>query len=365
MRTEAPEVTGQSRRLLLRFGVWLQTGGRHAQSLLFHRWCPDGEKDSLALNTGKDFAKLTVWFEPRECSNASLSAEKLTDEEIPRVGVIASGPLHGSLELSGGFSDEELEAVIGDTKGPAYESLGKKIANKWIGPPLIDFLSILRLNYGQYWIDKFELWNSEKETIGSYCRTRLNLRWRTADGAAWKEFEPGEAVTRLVAVAPAKETLAQYLTPQDWAALSDAVDARYKPPLAAMILTRAHQAADTGSLSDGFVIAVTALQIAITELFREIELKEKGRESLQQKLLKAVSLSADVEKGQLRLAIKAISMRNTIVHAGFEPKGDSTPCLYALIAVTGSLLPGPKFIFPSAHHGNLEMPAEEWEKDGP
>jgi hypothetical protein len=353
----------EPKRLFLRFAVRLRTHETFSSSLLFHRWFPDGEGDALSLNTGKAFAKLKVWFERSEGSKSGPSKEKLSAETLSRIGVIESGPLRGALDLSGGFSEKEFEAVTGDKKGTEYESIGRKIAAKWIAPPVRDFLNILRVNYGQYWIDDFELWNADYESIASYCTGPLNLHWRIDEDAPWKRFVPGDNEVRLQGVLGSrKEFYTEYLTHEDWGAIGKAAASDYEPPVEAWILARAHRAAETDSLSDAFVIAVTALEIAIDRILREIDFQRSGRENLQERLLKAASLSSDIGKGELRSAVKAIAVRNKIVHSGFEPKANSKPLLYSLIRATASFLSGPGFVFPSAHHGNLEISPDEWEK---
>ena len=69
-------------------------------------------------------------------------------------------------------------------------------------------------------------------------------------------------------------------------------------------------------------------------------------------LRKAISLGVD--------PIKAIKMRNKIVHEGWNPPDSTRVELFGLLNTIAALLSGPRFRFPSANPGNAIMPPEKW-----
>jgi hypothetical protein len=59
-------------------------------------------------------------------------------------------------------------------------------------------------------------------------------------------------------------------------------------------------------------------------------------------------------------SIKAIKMRNDVIHEGWDPTEKAKDELDGLLRTVSALLPGPRFRFPSTHSGNTVAPEEKW-----
>jgi hypothetical protein len=58
--------------------------------------------------------------------------------------------------------------------------------------------------------------------------------------------------------------------------------------------------------------------------------------------------------------IKAIKMRNDVIHEGWDPTENAKDELAGLLRTVSTLLPGPRFRFPQLHSGNTLAPEEKW-----
>lgn len=343
---------------------------------LFHRWLPDGEKHAIVLNTGDPDTNLKVWFE--RCGfvdsgghiRFDYKRQEVDTKIIPMQAILDAGPLIGILEIRG-LSSEELapiqEKQVGDSK---YITLGKKIVKKWVVPPVARFLDILRTNYGQYWIRKLEKWDSRKESLGSYCSSKLQLKWSLNGGRTWERFEPDKREVRLTVTV--RRNFREYLTEEDWHELSKVVEEEYDPSLAAFTLARTHLLLDQENLKHAFVEGVSALELALEEFIHQ---KLHGANSLHDSMsafwnlslpTRVITVATILGKPPLQIierATKAIDIRNRIVHEGYDPPDTSKQQLRDLLETVSTLLSGPQFRFPSANPGNALMSIEQWARE--
>ena len=366
--------------LLLKFGINLE---EYSLSIiaqhhgpLFHRWLPDGEKDAIVLDTGDSNIELRVWFERRGfVDNGFIKFDykrrEVNPEIIPKQAILDAGPLWGLLKIQG-LSEEELaplwENAIGDDR---YVALGKKVVKNLLYPPVARFLNILRTNYGQYWIRELEKWDSREESLGHYCKS-LNLKWSLDGGKTWTDFFPNNslATPRALEIRMGK-SFPEFPTKEDWQKLAKVVRDGYEPSLAAFILARAHQFLDQGSLKYAFIEGVSALELALNEFIRQ---KLDGADSLLGSMkafwnlpLSAQAITVATILGKIPLqdieyTIKAIDMRNKVIHEGWSPPDNAKVELSGLLNTVAALLKGPRFRFPSANPGNAIMPPEDWEQ---
>jgi hypothetical protein len=262
--------------LKLKFGINLEDYQYSKLALhhgpLFHKWLPNGEKDSIRLESGDTNVDIKIWFEQRGYMDNGLiefsyDRREINPEIISTQAILDAGPLMGMLEIRG-ISEEEViplrKNMIGDYR---YIALGKIIVNNWIYPSVFRFLNILRTNYGQYWIREIKEWDSRKESLGSYCRM-LNLNWSLDEDTNWKTFQPEKSVLKLEIVL--NKDFSEYLTEKDWIDLSKIVQEKYDPPLSVFQLMRAHQLSDEGNLKHAFIEGVSALEIALHELIHYV-----------------------------------------------------------------------------------------------
>lgn len=343
---------------------------------LFHRWLPDNMRDAIIIDTGKANTKLKIWFERFGFLSGSFitfdkNRQEVNPEMIPLQAVIEAGPLMGLLEIQE-VSEVDLvplrENKIGDE---LYVKLGKRIVIDLIYPSIVRFINLLRINYGQYWIQELEEWDSRNESLGNYCRNRLNLKYSLDNETSWSDFIPDKSIINLKSLLNPNKVFYEYLTKKDWQELDNAIQGKYKPSLGAITLSRTNQFSDDGNLRYAFIEGVNALEIAISEFFEQ---KLNGEKSLNDtiKAFKDLNLRAQVialgstlnmPLEDIKNAVKAIDTRNKVVHEGKTPVGEYTKNeLSGLSNVIKKLLTGPGFKFPKANPGNLIMSLEDWNK---
>lgn len=346
---------------------------------LFHRWLPDGMKDAIILDTGEPNAVLKVWFERMGFVNNGFIKfdyvrREVDPEIIPMQAILKAGPLYGLLEIQD-ISKEELTALLENRAGDEiYVKLGKKVVNKLLYPPVAKFISIFHSNYGQYWIQELEKWDSREESLGHYCMYRLNLHWSIDNGKTWSKFKPNNPETRpidfKIDFAP-KMIFREYPTEEDWQELKKVVQEGYEPPLAATILARANHYLDQGNLRQALIEGVSALDVAIGEFFRQkldsdtplySYISELRKMSVSARVITIATSLGKVSKRDIEYAVEAINMRNDVVHDGKDPPENAKDALYGLFNIIRELLSGPRCKFPSINPGNAKMSFELWNR---
>jgi len=258
------------------------------------------------------------------------------------------------------------ENKVGDG---SYVELGKQIVGLIHGP-VARFLDVLRINYGQYWVHGLEEWDSRRESLGAYCGS-LNLKWSLDGGKTWAPFVPDERIRSLNVSITVGRSFREYLTKDDWQELPGISQAGYGPSLAAFLLAEAHQFLDQGNLKHALIEAVSALDVALHDFIRqklagEVSLTDSVQGfwelSLGARMISVVTALGGVSLEDMKLAAKAIKMRNDVVHKGWNPPATAKGQLLGLLRTVSSLLPGPRFRFPTANPGNALRPIAEWEK---
>lgn len=365
-------------RLMLKFEIDLEENSvsvlRH-YGPQFHRWLPDGEKDAIILKTRDSSADLKVWFErsgyvDRGFIKYDSKRREVDPEIVPKQAVLDAGSLKGLLEIQG-FSEEELVPLRENKVGHArYIALGKKVV-KLICPPVSQFLSIIRTNYGQYWVPEFEAWDSRKRSIGGYCHSILRLQWSLDEGKTWSRFIPDLPVGTVGVQIYLDRSYSEFISQSDWREIALAIRKGYRPSGAALILARAHQLLDEGNLKHAFIEGVSALELALSEFARR-DLRDDAHLSKEMKAFWNLPLSSQlvsiaigrgkIPTEQVKDALKAIELRNKVIHEGWDPPDNTKTKLSALLEIVAGLLSGPKLRFPESNPGNAMRPIKVWEK---
>ena len=368
--------------LLIKFAVNLEGGSgafiRSPKGPLFHRWLPEGEKDSISFVTGYPYAKLKAWFERRGFMDGGFitydtNRREVDETVIPQQAVLDGGPLRGTIEFTGGISSEEMHAVLNNKIGdPAYVGLAKRVV-LFIFPHITRLISILRVQFGQYWLRELPAWDSRRESLGGYCASRLFMHWSADDGAAWHPFQPDESRTTItVELRTAGAAYADYMTSEDWAILKSLLESGFEPTLASHLLSRAYESLEDGDVKNGFVEGITALEVALSKIIKDrsnaVPSLEKDIDfvfslRLSQRVALIPLLMPHMSMSDLPLVVKALKLRHAIVHDGLVPSDADTKILVALLKFTAQLVPGPHMKFPSANSGNSIKPVAEWEKN--
>jgi len=333
---------------------------------LFHKWLPDNENDAIELQAFKESIKINVWFERRGFMRDKkiiydVSKKEVDPTKISKQYLLSGGYLFGSFVMND-ISREEVNSITQDLKGNMlYENLGKRIA-KMLAPPIINFLDILRINYGQYWLKPFYIWDSRKQSIGSYCR-RIFLRWKINRDDEWHDFIPNRLEDSHTIEMWGDEEYLSYLSEEDWENIRGLMQTDFTPDLALKILNRAHEEWDNENYSRAIVDAITALEIAMSNKFKKINIDNEFQTQIN-KLNDKLDLDSKIfaifydliTKEKILDAIECKNLRNRIIHDGVKADKSDKKKILGIVSCIESLYPDITLKFPSIEaHQTIEL----------
>ena len=354
--------------LLLRFAIVLESvsvepcdrvTGERRHGPLFHKWLPNGEGDAIDLNVDEPEAELRVWFEQNgfiESGRLKFDYERkeLEPAIIAALPVLDAGPLIGSLRLPN-LAEEVLEAIQeGRTGDRAYVAFGRRVAHL-LYVPIARLLSVLRTNYGQYWINELKEWNPRTESLGSYFNLVLQTRWSVDEGVTWSDFIP-DPPELFSASEGWQESYRALLTQQDWRELQKNLTEGYEPKLAARLLSMAHQLIEHEDLRGAVVQVMNALEVGINEFMHRKtrmnkvmadHLHDFARLPLGSRLTAVATLSGILSATQVEAALKVADLHQKVVRDGWEPPASTRAEIEHAMQTVSALLAGPAFRFPS------------------
>jgi hypothetical protein len=372
--------------LLLKFRIdfWRPDGifAIEHQWPVFHRWLPDGEKDALSFDMKDPNIALKIWFERWGVVQSGLIEYRGEKREfdpaiIPTQGYLVGGPLFGLLIIDN-ISDENIDFLQENKNSDqSYINLGKRVVQDLICPQVSRFIKILRIKYGQYWLQQFEGWDSRVVDIGTYCQNTLRLQWSIDAGVTWSPFvpKPKDQYVAMTCTSPSVARLRQYLTEEDWYDLARIMREGNELSLASTVLAQTHRLMDQERWKEALIEGNTALELAIDESIRNRLGNDKtllnqltARFNDLPLRIKIISIGTFIDQiplTDINHTIKAIDMRNKVVHEGWEPttSNDVRVALSGLIRLVMLLLPDLVSKFPSAKLGNQIMPVADWEKE--
>jgi hypothetical protein len=247
-----------------------------------------------------------------------------------------------------------------------YLRLGKEIIEAWLYPPVSRLINLLRVYYGQYWIPELAKWDSRDETLGSYCQ-HLGMTWSADHGDTWTAFVPDRPGQIWVVE---KTRHLQFLTQKDWKTIESTVNAPDELSPAAFALARTHELRARGQIKNAFIEGITTLELALDEhMRRKLDQRKQLLETaqafyklpLKTKTAILVAQANQAVLDNLEFALRAIEIRNDIVHEGKSPPSDSAKVLSGLLCIITEIL-GQEFKFPETYPGNARSSAENWEK---
>lgn len=318
-------------------------------------------------------------------------------ETMVQQGRLDAGPLMGLLEIRGLSQEEQTSLQQGKHNDARYVALEKRVV-KLFYPPVKGFLGVLRARYGQYWVPEIEMWDSRQESASSYLNRFGYPQWSLDGGKTWGVFRSGTIGLSLGALRK-QQDFREYLTEEDWREIASLVQQGWEPSLAASVMIEAVELFDRGHIRHAIIDAVTALEMAVGESFRQrlasdsqsafaieelpfhvqvgivmtmgdgaegeppVERIQKIRSKyLGLKLSKQFQIMANVLKipdKDTESALEVMKIRNDLVHEGKAPPDNVTPQFSGLLRAFASLLPDQKLRFPLAHPGNRRMTSEE------
>jgi hypothetical protein len=328
---------------------------------LFHRWLPDGRNDVIVVPTVDRRNRLEFWFERRGYVDHAFIRYDKTREEVDvgvmrRQGHLDGGQVWGEAQYAHA-TPPELAAVRDDREGSdEYVALGKRVI-EFVQPPLTAFIDLLRTQYGQYWLPELRPWDSRRESLGGYCATTLWLRWRESSDQDWKKFRPTRKSVTIVAKRLPGRGCGEYLTETDWRAIQATFKCDNTQPLALRLIARAHELREAGHVSEALVQAVTGVELGI-----EYFLRARGNGAalsgqffdlpLKTQLSVLATAAELVPAGTLENAVKAIDLRNEIVHHGKQPSDSDRQLLLSLVECGRALLGLKELKTPVLYAGN-------------
>jgi hypothetical protein len=191
--------------------------------------------------------------------------QEVEAEVMVQQGRLDAGPLVGLLEIRD-LSEQDsvsLERVHSDDV--RFAALEKRVIRLFY-PPVNRFLSILRTQYGQYWVPETEEWDSRWESASSYLNRLGHPEWSLDGGKTWKPFRSG--ATHLSVGTRRKVTdFREYLSSEDWREIAKLVQQGWQASPAVSRLVEAVRLFDRGYVKHAIIDAVTALEMAISESF--------------------------------------------------------------------------------------------------
>ena len=333
---------------------------------IFHRWLPDGEKDSISIKTKSRNAKILVWFERCGFVQDGLICfdykKRETDSTIiKRQAKLDAGPLRVKIKLKG-ITTKDIEVLKKNKKGDDnYLRIGKRLL-KILYESLTPFIDTLRLYYGQYWLQKLNKWDSKDMSLGSYFRN-LNAKFSIDQGKTWKDFIPDELLGTVRLVSIIQRDFGSYLSKDCWKDLDNSDLSEFKSTLAVNLLQAAHQLKNEGDYKQAIIEGNTSLEVAISDLFKKrftlSKLLKKEMESFWQLPLRAQltvisSLIGDLREEDIENAIFIVKIRNKIVHEGFSPKNDfdTEKKLNSLFTIIAKMISNKPIRFPQVNSSN-------------
>ncbi len=334
---------------------------RRAHGPYFHKWLPDGDKDALTINMGSPNIELKLWFERKGYVRADgiivydQKKHEVDENIMARQAILDAGPLFGQLTINN-VTEAQIEVLQQDKRNdPNYIQLGKELLN-FIYPVLSRLITILRVNYGQYWIRELEPWDSRKYPLGHYCQTFLEMRWALDNEQTWRDFKPSDGPITIRVQLPSDEDYLQYLLPEDYKHIEKLLNENFSPSLAATSIGLAHQSLDRGNFKHAIIEAVTALEIALEEFHRSKfnadkellkQIKAFWDLPLRTQLLVSANSLPECDLESLKEAVRAIDMRNNVVHEGWNPpnNAETFKTIQVFLKLISLFVEGPKFKF--------------------
>jgi hypothetical protein len=362
------------KKILIKFRIDLSSHDDDNEGAIFHRWLPDGEKNLITLSVDNPNAKLKVWFERFGFTDDSFVRFNPSRREVDlkimgKQGCLYSGPLNGLLELDK-IPDDIAAAIGASRKGDEkYIKFTKNVIKNIIYEPLHNFIEMLRIRMGQYWLHQMPKFDSRTQSLGYYAGSVLGMKWRFSRGRKWKVLDPdGPETTKATFRVGPPPDYEQYMNKRDWESLSN-ID--YTQTNGDLFIIRAHRLCDEGDVRLAFIEGVTALELSIHNFIRKRVVKKEILEStnsfnnlpLRSQLAILCAAVDEIPEQQIELAIKAIEIRNDIVHEGFVPGDANKPELYVLLRIASIFSNDSVLKFPSNRFHLTTAPEEIWEKN--
>ena len=327
---------------------------------IFNQWLPNGINDKLVLFAQGDMG-LSVFCNRygivRDGRVVFSKKSNLVDElAISKNYKLYGGPIF--IELTYPIDNANLEKIIkrdAESKIDAgklnesnnYEDLGKDIY-ELVYSKMFPFGYTLKYRYGQYWMEDFPKFDSRLQTIGGYFS---NLRGVCFIDDKEYRFLPLVAQNTIELESMMHGEDNGFLSEEDWKNLGKSVP--LEKSICNEFLIRAHLACWEGDLNQAFIESATALELSISKVVTKDKKNGSFFDLSLSARLSVISqfILKDDPEQLLEGALKAIEIRNDIVHEGFiASKKDRKFCL-SLIRMIILMLGLPKIRLPIQYTG--------------
>lgn len=339
---------------------------------LFHRFVPNGPEDAVCLTPGGDPNEIRIWFKrSAQLKDGFLEWEQhgsQFDETIMRrQAKLEGGPLFGEMQVD--VSEEEMASLLRSPKGlndsfgqdvgndPRYVSLGKRVI-KILQPRLTNFISTLRNQYGQYWLEELPAWDSRRNTLGTYCSSVLSLVWWNEETQEWCRFLPTDSGSTIVIKGPPGRGYAEYLTEEDWRRLQR-TRCLVGVSTEVQLLGNATRALDSGEFRQAFIEAMSALELIIARrLVAHGEMAKRAVQSFldherQNAQVAVVLLIERANPDEVEEVLRVLKVRNQVAHEGYLPSADEIATLRRVMKTIQRLAGLEELKCPVLESGNM------------
>lgn len=343
----------------------------------FHRFLPNNKLDKLERNLDSldGDGKISFWFEKRgEKKDGFIKYnynKKLIEEkDISRQAILDGGVLFGEVSIND-ISIELLQVLKENKTGDAeYISFGKKVVKETIKHSN-NLINIFRHLFRQHWVENLVDWDSKCQSLGSYCDSELSMKYTLDNGVTWNQFLPDEKRLEFQVTSNIITDYSDFILQDDWILIKDLFESDFKHSDTSIFLSKANETLNNGDLKKAFIEAVTALEAAI-------EYVVKGNSEITQSILRSIQsfhnlplpskfslfclFSNKFEANDIENSLKAIKIRNDIVHEGYKPKEVDEVYLKSLFKSISKIINEPVCKFPVPVRCNITDSHEGWEK---
>ena len=357
-------------------------GAGNPQGPYFHRWLPDGKSDAISLPAVPGGACVHVWFERRarlegdwlrfDWKGTGFSAELMERQTPLDAGFLcAETTVAGADPRAIGALDRHPDSFVpeDDPEAAAVLTLAKRI-HKQLYAPTCAFVDRLRVQFGQYWLQRLESYDPRRCSLGQWFAA-ANAYWEKKGEHTRRRFLPQQPRISFAARIHRFEP-PDCITRDDWEYLRGTSASSPAIPLGCEILVDAHRYLQSGDIARALVEGATAIELIIEHLLAQAysdgtkaNKKAKGfadstKLGLPDKLVAVAASHPTVDKDLVSDALEAIKYRDEVVHEGsrFSKTSDAALSAKHLVELGRQLAGLVPFKLPAANFGGRLYPAE-------
>jgi hypothetical protein len=309
---------------------------------LFNRFVPDGQNDAVFLTPEGDPHEVRVWFRRAAKKEGDFlrwdqNGSEFDVATMRRQAKLEGGPLRGEMVMPD-VSEAELASLLRNSKAlgepfgqdsgddPIYVGLARRVVDV-LHSRLQNFISTLRNQYGQYWLEEPSAWDSRRSTLGTYCSSELGLLWWNEQTQDWRRFLPTNSGATISLGRLPGRGYEEYLTEEDWRRLQR-TRCLSDVSTELQLLGNATRALDFGEYRQSFIEVISALELVVARrLASPSGMVQSAIQSFQNRetqnaQIAVVLLTTGARTDEIEDALKALKVRNRVAHEGYQPTTD-------------------------------------------